>query len=461
MIEIKKNFPPAKKLLSIIGPSFILLGLGLGSGEVILWPNLVSTYGLGIIWASIIGITLQFFINMEVERYSLVRGESVFIGFFKRFKRISPIWFLFSTFVPWIWPGIIISSSYLLTNSIGLVQYKNIIAIFLLLLIGIIYTFGKSIYKVQEGVQKYLILLGVPFILLLVSIFLDIGHIKALFTGLIGHGESYLFFPKDISIAAFLAALAYSGAGGNLNLSQSYYVKEKGFGMGIFSKKLPGIFSKDKSYSMERYSFIESTDNKKNYLDWWNIINLEHLFIFLFTGVFTILALSLLAFITSYPNTDMSGINFLLKEASYISVNLFPIMGNLFLFVLSLMLFGTQFAVFGSTSRIMSENIFLLKNDGNSNNIPKYFLISLWTQILGGIAIILLGFSEPLTLVITGALLNAFTMAVYCILLIILNSTLTPKFVRINFPRKSILMFAFFIYSFLLIVTFFDKFKLF
>jgi hypothetical protein len=63
-----KEFPLAPPLKKILGPSFILLALGLGSGEVILWPYLTSNYGLGIVWGALVGITLQFFINMEIER---------------------------------------------------------------------------------------------------------------------------------------------------------------------------------------------------------------------------------------------------------------------------------------------------------------------------------------------------------------------------------------------------------
>ena len=75
-----KILPKAVSLKNIIGPSFILLGLGLGSGEVILWPYLASNYGLGIIWGAVFGITFQFIMNMEIERYALARGESVFVG---------------------------------------------------------------------------------------------------------------------------------------------------------------------------------------------------------------------------------------------------------------------------------------------------------------------------------------------------------------------------------------------
>ena len=61
---MKKPFPDTIPLKKLLGPSFIILALGLGSGEVILWPYLVSNYGLGIFWAAVLGISCQYFINI-------------------------------------------------------------------------------------------------------------------------------------------------------------------------------------------------------------------------------------------------------------------------------------------------------------------------------------------------------------------------------------------------------------
>ena len=108
------DLPKPPKFRDLVGPSFILLGLGLGSGEVILWPYLASNYGLGIIWGAVVGISLQFFINMEIERYALVKGESVFVGYWRKSKYL-PYWFIFSTFLGFGWPGIIASSAKILS----------------------------------------------------------------------------------------------------------------------------------------------------------------------------------------------------------------------------------------------------------------------------------------------------------------------------------------------------------
>src|SRR3990167_6097095 len=154
------TLPAAPHFKKLIGPSFIFLGLGLGSGEIILWPYLSSRYGLGIIWAAILGITFQFFMNMEIERYTLVHGESVFVGLARKLRWI-PYWFLLSTFIPWIWPGIIASSAKLFGGAIGISDTTNL-TIILLIVIGVILSFGPILYKTVESFQKILVSIGVP-----------------------------------------------------------------------------------------------------------------------------------------------------------------------------------------------------------------------------------------------------------------------------------------------------------
>jgi len=41
-----KAMPSAPSFKSLLGPSFILISMGLGSGELILWPFLTSNFGL-------------------------------------------------------------------------------------------------------------------------------------------------------------------------------------------------------------------------------------------------------------------------------------------------------------------------------------------------------------------------------------------------------------------------------
>ncbi len=456
----KNDLPEPLPLKSLVGPSFILLGLGLGSGELILWPYLSSNYGMGIIWGALLGITFQFFLNMEIARYTLVTGESVFVGLARKLGLFAPIWFILSTLVPWMWPGIIASSATLVAYALG-IEYSKYIGIAFLVLIGAILSLGSVVYKTQEKLQKAIIMIGVPFVFILAFYFAKSNHWQDLAQGLIGKGDGFWFLPVGIPLATFLGAFAYAGAGGNLNLSQSLYVKEKGYGMGKYSGRITNILlGKKEDIKLEGTTFDVNDKNLSRFKIWWKRINLEHMLVFWATGALTMLVLSLLAYSTVFGREGLTtGINFVIEEGIVISQRTIPFLGTLFLGLSALMLFGTQFSVFGSTSRIMAENLCVLsKEKFKIQNLPKFFYAFLWIQIIAGIIIFLLGFTEPLTLVIIGAVLNAITMFIYSGLILWLNLTNLQKELRPGFLRIFAVAFAFVFYGTFSIFTIYTRF---
>lgn len=444
-----RDLPKPLPLKKLIGPSFIILGVGLGSGELILWPYLSANFGLGIIWAAILGITFQFFINMEIERYTLATGESIFAGLKRKYGNLAPYWFIVTTLLPWLWPGIIASSATVFAKSLG-IEYSGYIGIILLFAIGIIYSLGNIVYKTQESVQKTIILIGVPFVLLLTFIFARLNDWITLAEGLIGKGEGYWFLPEGLPLATFLSALAYAGAGGNLNLAQSLYVKEKGYGMAALSGNITNILKgRSSSIKIEGEAFSQTPKNIKRFQIWWRRINIEHLIVFWATGAFTMVMLSLLAYSTVYKIEGVgTSISFVIKEAEQVSKMAFPFLGTFFLFMAGVMLFGTQFSVYGSNARIASENLVLSNRKlFETKNLSKYFYAFLWLQIIGGTIILYLGFTEPLALVITGGILNAFSMFVYTGLVLYLNKTTLPNSARPSLVRTIVVFLAFLFYG--------------
>lgn len=446
-----KDLPPAPSLRKIIGPSFILLGLGLGSGEVVLWPYMSSIYGLGILWGMVLGITMQFFINMEVSRYALVNGESIFVGFARLLKWL-PIWFILSTFLGFGWPGIGLFGSSLLSNAVkpAFNIPPNIISIILFIAIGIILTVGKVLYQTVEQLQKYLIGISVPIIVLLTFYLASADDIIALSKGIIGLGvigdTSYTFFPPGIIFGTFLGALAYAGAGGNLNLTQSCYVRDKGYGMGHYAQKITSFITTnntEKSIHITGNTFPVTNENLVRFRQWWKVINLEHLLIFWGLGLFTMLTLSLLSYITTFEKSNNSGgISFILFEAAAIAETTLPVLGTIFLLITGIMLCATQLTVLDSTTRIITENIILLSSGKNSFNVSKIYYLVLWLQIIFGISVISLGLDQPLELITLGAVINAFSMFIYTGIILWLNNQTLDKNVRPASWRNFVLMFT-------------------
>ncbi len=439
----KKDLPPVPKLWQTIGPSFILLGLALGSGELILWPYLTAKWGLGLVWGAALGITFQFILNTEVMRYSLSWGESVFVGFKKLF-RLLPLWFIISTFIPWGMPGFSSASAQILTRLFYLTN-PTVVAVFILLLVGTVLTVGKTLYTTMEHVQKIAISFGLPLIIVLVAIFARPQDFNELALGLVGKGQGWWFFPQGIAIFSFLGAFAYAGAGGNLNLAQSYYVKEKGLGMGKYSAKITSILSGgEKEVSLEGQTFPLTKKNIKRWQLLWRIVNLEHGLIFWFLGFFTIVLLAVLAKALVYGHADATGIEFLYQEAAAIGSRLGQVFGKLFLFMAALMLYTTQTGVLESSSRIISENILLaFHKEGEKVNASLFFYLALWGQILLGIVLLLLGVREPRFLLTLAAVLNAVAMMVSFPLVYFLNKTRLPKSLHPGLGRSFLMLAAF------------------
>lgn len=439
---VKKDLPHPPSLWSLIGPSFILLGLGLGSGELILWPYLTANYGLGIIWGAAVGITLQFFLNMEVERYTLAKGESVFVGMARVFGWFSPIWFFISTLIPWIWPGIIATSGLILAELFGL-ENPTLITTILLLALGVLLSTGKTVYKQLERWQRISISIGAPFVIVLTVFIATPPDWQALTQGLLGQGEGYTWFPAGLSLLTFLGALAYSGAGGNLNLAQSFYIKAKGYGMGKHAGSMASlIHGNSGNPTLEGFSFTPTEHNTAIFNKWWRLINIEHGIVFWLTGLLTMLMLGVLSYVTVYNSglEVQNGVGFLFVEANQIGAMTAPLLGTLFLIVTAIMLFSTQTSIFDATSRILAENLAISnKTLFPVKNLGSYYYGFLWMQIGLSILVLQLGFDQPFMLVVISAVLNAVSMGVYSLMLRRLNTSQLETQMQPGLFRKSIL----------------------
>ena len=80
---------PLQIIQFVIGPSLIALGISIGSGEWLLGPQAVGSFGfIGIGWVITVSAILQTFYNVEVSRYVVATGEVPIVGW----GRVPPGW---------------------------------------------------------------------------------------------------------------------------------------------------------------------------------------------------------------------------------------------------------------------------------------------------------------------------------------------------------------------------------
>src|SRR5680860_1497268 len=153
------DLPEPLPLKKVIGPSVLLLAGAIGSGEFVLWPYITSQVGLTLVWLTLLGVLTQYFLNMEIERYTLATGETAVTGFTRLWKPWGVL-FVVMTIVPWAWPGWATGGTTTLSFALGFSEDAiPYITISVLLLIGAILTVSPVVYQTVEKIQFFMVAL--------------------------------------------------------------------------------------------------------------------------------------------------------------------------------------------------------------------------------------------------------------------------------------------------------------
>ena len=90
----KRDLPAPPHWKKALGVGIVVMGLAIGTGELILWPHLVAKFGLGLLWLAFLGISFQYFINQEVARHALATGEGFFTASARVIKWSAVFWLI-------------------------------------------------------------------------------------------------------------------------------------------------------------------------------------------------------------------------------------------------------------------------------------------------------------------------------------------------------------------------------
>src|SRR5215212_6344927 len=158
---------PPSSFRKVIGPGIIAAGVGMASGEFILYPYIASQVGLVFVWAAFVGLATQYFLNMEIERYTLATGETALTGFSRYWRHWGLVFAILAYFANLL-PGWVTSSATLVTYLVGGSVVP--IAIGMLLLIGITLTLSPVVYQALEKIEWFKVA-AVLLLIIVASIF--------------------------------------------------------------------------------------------------------------------------------------------------------------------------------------------------------------------------------------------------------------------------------------------------
>ncbi|MBM9468770.1 Nramp family divalent metal transporter [Nakamurella leprariae] len=438
------------RYLPLIGPGIIAAGVGLASGEFILYPFIASQVGLVFVWAAVVGLVTQFFLNMEIERYTLATGETALTGF-SRYWRHWGLVFAILTYFANLWPGWATSSATLFSYLFG--GTPRYIAIGLLVLIGLILTLAPVVYVALERAQ----MLKVAAVILLFVV----AAIFAIGASAWGDLPQVVTRPRipaeELGFAVLLGALAFAGGGGGQNLVQANWIRDKGFGMGSYVPRLVSpITGQPEAEPSTGYIFQPNERNLSRWRGWWKFANIEQLTTFVLITFLTILFTSLLAYATVYGTPDLANnINFIKTEGEILGERVGPWFQYFFWFVGAFSLFAAALGIVDYTSRLAADVV--KTSYARKINESKLYAWLVWGLVAIGIAVLLVGFDQPIVLLVIAAVVGGFMMFIYSGLLILINRKLLPAPIKVRGVRLAALVWSILLFGTLSVLTFHDQ----
>jgi hypothetical protein len=458
MGDVTSPLPKPPRLFSrrVIGPSAVFTALAIGSGELLFWPSLSLTYSAGVLWIALAAVAIQYVMDIEIGRYSLATGESVVVGATRLWRGWGWI-LLLGTVVPWLWPGWARAGSQLVSVVYGLPEKP--ISVISLVVCGILLAVPKSVYKLVEWLQSILLVFILVGVLVLCIVALQsvstVGPFFASFFKGEGIGSllSSMFGARSSN---FLSGVVFAGAGGILNLGYGLLLCEKQFGMGRYARPILGLRH---SRGLEptdavRPELDSSAETKSRWRRWMSLARREHMLLFVAGNTFTIIFISLIFFSLLGLQPGVQGMGFLQSAAKRFTETAGSGASFLFVAVGYAIFFTSELGIIDVTSRLAAGITHTTFKPRRFSASAIYHMF-VWGEILIGIALTVFDPRQPFWFLVTTGVLNTLVMAIYAVLVLMLNRRTLPETAR---PLRAVdlflglaaaIYFAFFVLTFL------------
>jgi len=419
----------------LTGPGAIMIGLAIGSGEMVLWPWITAKFGTEMMWAAALGVFLQLFINMEVGRWAVATGESPFTGF----ARASRLWVFFfislllvGAFLPGMGRAVGTSLRILFFGENGpgadWMWTALVIAFALLILFG-----PKRIYTtVEKSVLSMVLFIVVGMVVVAISVG-TLDDMFAMFRGILNFG--HLRFDEDFTFSRFFGAFVFAGIGGLGNLYYAYYLRDKGVGMG---KRIPMLLNPlreaQRGNSEIGYLYPESVANADRFKAWFKFVITDSVVFFWLANTFTMFLFMFGALVVLYPAGIVPEESTIIWDLALILESTMGIWGRyLFLVIGIAAFFSSVLAGIDGGVRLWVDLLhsnFKAPNRFAANRLYLAFAVG-----LGTLGVLATWFFETFDVTVLdfffiGAMLGGFAMAGYVPMLLYMNLKHLPPSAR-------------------------------
>ncbi|HEX6339480.1 Nramp family divalent metal transporter [Umezawaea sp.] len=433
-----RKLPDAPPSIHLLGPTVFLVALGVGMGESYMWPRLVLLFGPEIRWLFLIGVTLQAVVMLEMARYAMATGESIFFGAARVFKPI--MWFFFVVAIlVYIWPGHLSAGAAALERITGIPWVVS--ACVGLVLVGILFSMARVIYPLLENVLAMLIGLLVVSTSVVAAMVGQWSDVVSTITGMFHFG----YFPEQAMSPAWfpiiVGSIAFAGPSGMQQMWYTLHLRDSGAGMGAHIPKVRGLRHAGEEEEMPSRGFMFDTsdaDEMEKWKGWRRWVTFDALLLFWGITMLVTISFTVLAQAASRQSPDVKGlIESGEREAALNAMSdAFAsaggsVLGGVFLGFIALIGLNATLGLFDSFSRGQSDMAYHFVPGAKRFGVSKLYAGFLWGVILFGIAILLWGPADgPGAILDVLAFLSTFAMGAYCVVLLLVNNRMLPKPIR-------------------------------
>ncbi len=447
-----RKLPEAPPSIHILGPTVFLLALGVGMGESFMWPRLVVVFGPDIRWFFLIGVTIQAVVMLEMARYAMATGESIFTGAARVFKPL--MWFFFVTaIVVYIWPGHMAAGAGAFENLTGIpFEITSTIA---LIGVAVLFTLARVIYDLMEKLLGFTIGLLVIGTAIVASMVGSLSDLASTLTGMFAFG----YFPDGMMTSIWfpvvVGSIAFAGPSGMQQMWYTLHLRESGAAMGSHIPKMTGL-AHGKATDIEAMparGFMFDTEDPaemEKWKGWRKWITFDAFALFWGTTMLVTISFTVMALAAARESSDvreklLEGDRDAALPAmadAFASAGA-DVLGVLFLGFISMIGLNATLGLFDSFSRGQADMVFNNIKAGKKIGMTKLYAMFLWGVVIFGILIVNFGPADgPGAILDILAFLSTFAMGAYCVVLLLVNNRILPKPIRPGILSNAIIGFA-------------------
>lgn len=410
------------------GPAIILGALSVGGFEAYHAGYMGAKGFVGIFWLYIVSSFCQLFLNQEIARYTLATGETALQGF----TRMGPpkLWAWASAIMCWIqvaWPAWITGAAAGAAAVFGFGSWQ-VWSVVALIAVYLCFAASKIVYKTLEKLMYAAFVvanLGLAFFTVTMSTPATAGETLK---GWVSFGV----IPAGITLGA-IGPFLLQPAGGFWNFWHTYWVREKGMGMGAYFGHVTGLITKPEE--IRRTGYILDGDNPievEKFRGWLRINNWSLAVFFVILGGIFFTYFASLAGYTAKVTYNMevpSGWKIAIVLAEIFKSAYGQIGFMFFGVVLIFALFDSQFSIYDGIARMWADTIYLEHGEAAGRKPYRFwYFVVLGALVLYGLIGIF--WKTPYIIWLISNWLGTAAQAYITFMIITLNRKYLPQAIR-------------------------------